>query len=454
MTKHTNLSAPTEELMPVAIIDDEADMRDSIAQWMELTDFAPQTFSSAQDALDVIDADFAGVVISDVRMPGMDGMTLLAELLKRDDSLPVILITGHGDVAMAVEAMRAGAYDFIEKPFDPERLADLARRAGTARRLTIDNRLLRRELADGTVLMRRIMGASDPMKSLRATVLDYAQAEAPVLVRGERGAGRSLVARALHASGPKPEQPFITINCAAEDGARLEGQLFNRDRSGNPPLLAVNRGALCFKNISALPHRLQALLADTIMRRRLPDGTPMTARVISVADDDHDRDIAAGTLLPQFVQSLSGLIVDVPPLRICGEDILTIFNHYCQSFAHEYDISSPTLSAEDAAILLSHPWPGNMRQLINTAERFILRNRQDEVPVQAVLDANHTITLPVADGSRNLKEQVEAFERLMIENALRSHSGAVTPAMNDLGLPRRTLNEKMAKYGISRADFS
>jgi DNA-binding NtrC family response regulator len=454
MTQHTRLTPPDADLMPVAIIDDEADMRDSIAQWMELSDFAPQKFANAAEALDVINADFAGVVITDVRMPGMDGLELLAELLKRDDSLPVILITGHGDVAMAVEAMRAGAYDFIEKPFDPERLADLARRAATARRLTIDNRLLRRELADGTVLMRRLMGDSAPMQALRATVLDYAQAEAPVLVRGERGAGRSLIARVLHASGPKPEQPFITINCAAEDGTRLEEQLFKRDRSGNPPLLAVNRGALCFKNISALPPRLQALLTDAIERRRLPDGTPVTARVISIAEDDHERDIEAGALLPQFAEMLSALVVDAPALRDCGEDILTIFNHYCQSFAHEYDIEAPALSAEDAAALLSHPWPGNMRQLINTAERYILRNRQDTVSVQAVLDMGQVST-GAADGpGRSLKEQVETFERLMIENALRRHSGAVTPAMTDLGLPRRTLNEKMAKYGISRADFS
>jgi DNA-binding NtrC family response regulator len=183
----------------VAIIDDEADMRESVAQWLQLSGFAPLSFEAAEPALKTLAPDFTGVVISDIRMPGMDGMALLRRLQSVDPGLPVILMTGHGDVPMAVEAMRIGAFDFVEKPFDPDRLAELCRRASEARVRTLETRALRRELSDGTVLMRRLMGASPAIERLRETILDVAQADGHVLILGETGTGKSLIARALHA---------------------------------------------------------------------------------------------------------------------------------------------------------------------------------------------------------------------------------------------------------------
>ena len=445
--------------MPVTIIDDEEDMRASVSQWLDLSGFAPRTFDCATAALDQIDADYPGVVISDVRMPGIDGLELLTLLQKKDRSLPVILITGHGDVTMAVEAMRAGAYDFVEKPFDPERLSDLVRRAGAARRLTIDNRLLRRELADGTVLLRQIMGDSAPTLRLRDAILDYAHADAPILITGERGAGRSLVARALHAAGPHAGQPFLTLNCAAEAPTHFAERVFSPDRSGNPPLLiAAGQGMVVLENVAALPARLQARLGQTLTDGKMSDGTPIRARIATIADDKVAEEVASGQFSPGLYYLLSALEITPPPLRSVGQDVMMLFEHYVDRFAQDYDTPRPDIGAEDAASLLAHDWPGNHRQLINIAERFVLRSRHGSSTVRAVMGEERPDSEKVAQtldetSRRPLKDHVEAFERLQIEAALRRHHGAITPVMEELALPRRTLNEKMAKYGISRADF-
>ncbi|MEO1550936.1 MAG: response regulator, partial [Pseudomonadota bacterium] len=246
--------------LSVMIIDDEADMRNSISQWLSLSGFKPEAKDSADEALKVLGPDYQGVVISDIRMPGIDGMEMLKRLQRIDPALPVILITGHGDVEMAVQAMRAGAYDFVEKPFDPERLADLARRACAARRLTIDNRNLRRELSDGTVLLRKLAGSSEVIEQLRETILDLAQADGHVMITGETGTGKSLIAHALHACGPRKGKSFVPLNCAALEGDALERALYGplEDPSLKPAVEEANGGTLCLENVEALSPALQA----------------------------------------------------------------------------------------------------------------------------------------------------------------------------------------------------
>ena len=165
------------QAMKIAIVDDEKDMRQSISQWLSLSGFETETFASAEDALKSLGSDYPGAVVSDIRMPGMDGMTFLKRLMGVDSTLPVIIITGHGDVPMAVEAMRVGAFDFLEKPFNPDRMTELAKKATRARRLTLDNRALRRELGDGPTIMRKLIGSSPDMERLREDILDLGQAD-------------------------------------------------------------------------------------------------------------------------------------------------------------------------------------------------------------------------------------------------------------------------------------
>jgi DNA-binding NtrC family response regulator len=440
----------------VAIIDDEADMRESIAQWLQLSGFEPVAFESAELALKVLNPDFDGVVISDIRMPGMDGMALLRRLQSIDPGLPVILMTGHGDVPMAVEAMRIGAFDFVEKPFDPDRLLELCRRAGETRSRTVETRALRRELADGSVLTRRLMGSSPAIEKLRETILDVAQADGHVLIIGETGTGKSLIAMALHAGGPRAAKPFVVVNCASVPPEQLELMLFGGPDWPEKPLLdQADGGTLCLEDVEALSPSAQARLLDAINAADPETATPgHNFRLVAVSSR-----IGAGmppgeVLRDDLYFRLAGLILEAPPLRTRGEDILTLFSHFTVQFAEEYGCEAPTLNAVDAANLVQAPWPGNIRQLINLAERAVLQARRGDNNISALLidDGFQAPAIPL-DAEKPLKEHVDAFEKMLIDHALRRNQGSVSAVMAELALPRRTLNEKMAKYGLSRQDY-
>ncbi len=245
--------------LKIAVVDDEKDMRQSIGQWLALSGFETETFASADDALKVIGQDWPGIVISDIRMPGMDGMAFLKRLMSIDSALPVVMITGHGDVPMAVEAMRVGAFDFLEKPFNPDRMTELAKKASRARRLTLDNRALRRELSEGEGLMQKLLGQSPVMDRLREDILDLGQADGHVLIDGETGTGKTLTAHALHAVGAKPGRKFVLASAQSGDEEGLAKQLFGGE--GSLPLLEEARGGtLVLEHIEALSAALQARL--------------------------------------------------------------------------------------------------------------------------------------------------------------------------------------------------
>ncbi len=442
----------------VSIVDDEADMRGSIAQWLNLSGCQAETYGSAEEVLKVVKADYPGVIVSDIRMPGMDGMALLRRLQSLDPALPVILITGHGDVALAVEAMRVGAYDFIEKPFDPERLADLVKRAAATRRLTIDNRNLRREMSDGTMLLRKLAGNSQVIERLRESILDTAQADGHVLISGETGTGKSLIAHALHACGPRKGKPFVHINCSSLSGDALELALFGpSDMPGDLPAIErSHEGTLCLENFEAMSDATQARLATELGRANGADTSlaPRNLRVISISSQVSSTSEAPEEMREDLFFRLTALQLTTPPLRERGEDILMLFNRFCARFAEDYGCDAPELSAEEAAQLIQSRWPGNIRQLMNVAERAVLQKRRGEEGISNLLkDEDTPPILPEISVEKPLREHVEAFEKMLIDNALRRNRGAVSSVMTELALPRRTLNEKMAKYGLVRAEY-
>ncbi|MGB3279160.1 MAG: sigma-54 dependent transcriptional regulator [Pseudorhodobacter sp.] len=438
--------------MKVAIVDDEADMRQSISQWLALSGFETETYASAEEALKGIGPEYPGVVVSDIRMPGMDGMAFLKRLMSLDGGLPVIMITGHGDVPMAVEAMRVGAYDFLEKPFNPDRMTELTKKATQSRRLTLDSRALRRELSDGTVLMKKLIGTSAEMERLREDILDLGQADGHVLIDGETGTGKTLVAHALHAVGPRASKKFVTISCAAWSEDQLAARLFGPIEEGGVPLVEEARGGtLCLEDIESLSHSLQSRLLTTINEQ----GSPPETRIIAIVNEHAPDKTLEDILRPDLFYRLGALTILCPPLRARGEDILTLFTRLSEQFAEEYGCDAPQVAAQEAAQLLQAPWPGNVRQLVNIAERAVLQNRRGSGSIASLLMADNEAAGPaLTTEGKPLKDYVEAFERMLIDNTMRRHKGSIVAVMEELCLPRRTLNEKMAKYSLSRSDYT
>ena len=440
------------QAMKIAIVDDEQDMRQSIGQWLALSGFETETFATAGEALKNLSADYPGIIVTDIKMPGIDGMQFLKKIKSIDSSLPVIMITGHGDVPMAVEAMRLGAFDFLEKPFNPDTMTELAKKATRNRRLILDNRQLRRELSAGSSIMEKLIGANEEMDRLREDILDLGQAEGHVLIEGETGTGKTLVAHALHAVSARAQKKFILFSCAGEEEGTLLRRLFGPagEEDRTPVMEAARGGTLVLEDIEALSAQVQSRLLKAINAQ----GDPSETRIIAICNLQEQGKTCENVLRSDLYYRLATLRIELPPLRSRGEDILTLFTRYGEQFAEEYGCNNPVVTAQEAAQLLQAPWPGNVRQLINVAERAVLQSRRGAGTITSLLMAEGDDDRPaMTTEGKPLKAYVEAFERMLIDNTMRRHRGSISSVMSELCLPRRTLNEKMAKYALSRADY-
>jgi two-component system C4-dicarboxylate transport response regulator DctD len=439
-------------LNAVIVVDDEAPIREAVQQWLTLSGFEVRLFSRAEECLAQLPDHFPGVILSDVRMPGMDGLQLLAALQLRDRDLPVILLTGHGDVPMAVDAMRDGAYDFLEKPFSPETLLGSLRRALEKRALVLENRALHERADNRSRLDATLLGMSPTMQTLRRQVLDLSQLPVNVLIRGETGSGKEMVARCLHDFGPRADKPFVAVNCAAIPEQLFEAELFGHEsgaftgaqgkRIGK--LEYAHGGTVFLDEIESMPLAQQVKLLRVIQERRIErlgsnQSIDIDVRIIAATKPDLLDEARAGRFREDLAYRLNIAELRLPPLRERREDIPMLFSHFSRNAAERLGRRAPVLSGEQLSHLLSHDWPGNVRELANAAERQVLG-----------LDG------PAAQGSmvgQSLVAQQEAFEAHCIRSALRRHRGDIKAAMHELQLPRRTLNEKMQRHGLVREDF-
>ena len=434
----------------VILVDDEQQVREASRQTLELAGYQVLDFAAADPALQAIGDDWPGVVVSDVRMPGMDGLELMRACRALDADLPVILVTGHGDVSMAVGAMRDGAYDFIEKPYRADRLTDVVRRALDKRALVLENRALRSELAARPGLEARLIGRSDSAIQLRRRIAEIADTDVDVLLEGETGTGKELVARCLHDHGARRTRRFVAINCGALPESIIESELFGHEAGAFTGARArrigkfeyADRGTLFLDEIESMPLALQVRLLRVLQERVIErlgsnESIPVDVRVVAATKADLRAAAARGEFREDLFYRLDVVEIPLPALRDRREDIPLLFAHFAMLAASRYGREEPALGAALAEELMSRPWPGNVRELQNAAERFVLAGRQQA---------------PAAAGAP-LGDQVSRFGRSLIEHELARHGGSVKATYLALGIPRKTLYEKMRKYGLSRRDF-
>ncbi|WP_253446435.1 sigma-54-dependent transcriptional regulator [Halomonas sp. Y3] len=448
--------------IPVMIIDDEPHLRITAGQTLELAGYAPAPYSGAEEALAALAPDFPGVVVSDIRMPGMDGMALLREVRQRDPDLPVILITGHGDISTAVEAMREGAWDFLEKPFAAERLVEVVRRGVEKRRLSLENRALKAELeAQQSALGPRLVGRTPAIQRLAAMVQRISQVDADVLLYGETGAGKDLVARAIHERSQRASHPFVAINCGAVPESTIESELFGHEKGAFTG--AVERrigkfehasgGTVFLDEIESMPLSLQVKLLRVLQERsveRLGANVPipLDIRVIAATKVDLKAAAEAGEFREDLYYRLNVVTLPIPPLRERREDIPLLFQHFAVVAANRSGLEAPPLDAAGISALLAHDWPGNVRELRNLAERYVLLGAAFDYRLEALLEGAESEA-----GELPLPQQVELFEKSLIDQALARHRGRVTEVAEGLGLPRKTLYDKLKKYGLKAEDY-
>lgn len=445
----------------VVLIDDEEDVLHAGKQTLELEGIGVRVFRDAESALDILAPDWCGIVLTDVKMPGMDGMELLRQVRAVDPELPVILITGHGDVAMALQAIRAGAYDFIEKPAAPEQLIDVVQRALEKRDLVLENRALRRELESLSGMDSRMVGRSDGIEKVRRTIANIADTGIDVLIEGETGTGKELVARCLHDFSNRRGKRFVALNCGALPETIVESELFGHEAGAFTGAVKRRIGKLEFANggtvfldeIESMPIGLQVKLLRVLQERTIErlggnESIPIDVRVVAATKLDLVAEAEAGRFRKDLFYRLNVARIAIPPLRERKSDILLLFHHFLHKACQRFDRAVPDLPESHEANLMARSWPGNVRELGNAAERYALG--LSDMQTQGV-DGG-----PVDDGeaSMSLEAQLDAFERQVVAAALRKTDGRVGQAAEALGIQRKTLYLRMRKFGLDRKDFA
>jgi len=446
------------ERLPVLFVEDDEDLRDAGTQSLTLAGLAPRSFVRAEEALAAVSPTFEGVVVTDIRLPGLDGLGLFRRVAAMDPDLPVILVTGHGDVDMAVGALREGAYDFIAKPYATDRLVESIRRAGEKRRLVLENRRLR-ALAERDDEDEALLGESEAIVRLRRTLRQIADADVDVLLEGETGAGKDVVAGLLHRWSRRRSRPFVALNCAALPETVIESELFGheagaftgaaRKRVGR--IEHADRGTLFLDEIESMPLALQAKLLRVLETREVePLGTnerrALDLRVVAASKADLGDPSARRYFREDLFYRLNVVTIRIPPLRERRDDVPLLFARFAARAAERFRREPPALGGAVLRHLERHDWPGNVRELVHYAERVVLGLEG--------ADGDGPSAIGAAGPEPTLPERLERFEAEAIRDALTRHGGDVRRTVEALGIPRKTFYDKLQRHGIERRRFA
>ncbi len=445
--------SPTSDISRpfVFLVEDDAIVRHGSEQALSLAGMEVRAFGDAETALQAYDQLTAEsrpwAVVSDLRLPGTDGLDFMRALRRRDADQVVVLVTGHGDVQTAVEAMRDGAADFIEKPFASERLIETVRRSVERRALKLENLRLREQLQ--AVGLAPLVGNSPAMQQLRQRVAAVAPARVDVLINGETGAGKEVVARCLHAMSGR-RGPFVALNCAALPETVVESELFGHEPGAFTGAMKrrvgrieyANGGTLFLDEIESMPPAVQVKLLRVLQERQLErlgsnETVPVDCRVIAASKEDLKAMSSQGRFRADLYYRLNVVAIDIPPLRARAGDVPLLMAHFAEDAAKRNDVPVPHWSETDMLRWQQHDWPGNVRELRNVAERLTLglmdEPAGDETPL-------------------SLSGRMDAYERRLIEDALRTVEGSVSRAAELLQVPRKTLYDKLHRLGLAPAN--
>ncbi|MBE4494714.1 sigma-54-dependent Fis family transcriptional regulator [Vibrio parahaemolyticus] len=441
----------------IALIEDDDIVRQATSQWLQLAGFNVEAFSTGDAGKAAILSQDFDAVVSDVRLPDSDGLSILESLIDHHIQAPVILITGHGDVDMAVSALQKGAFDFIEKPFQPERLSQCVTEAVETYRAQTSTQDRQEYLASVSGLEEVLIGRSRVMQQLREQVAKLARIDTNVIIYGETGCGKELVATSLHKESQRQSHRFVPINCGAIPENLFESELFGHEpgaftgaskrRIGK--LEYADKGTLFFDEIESMPLSMQvkvlrSLQEHTVERVGGNQQINVDLRVIAAAKEDlNDHE----EFRQDLYYRLNVAQIYLPPLREREEDALILFEH----FALQTNSDSRPLSDADRNAVLSYAWPGNVRELRNVAMRFAL---DDTVSVMEILSSRPSSTTEETQAGVPLMIQLHNFERKVLHDSLVRHQGRINEVMQELDLPRRTLNQKMQKFGLNRSDYT
>ncbi len=440
----------------VIVIDDEEIVRESMLQTLELEGYSAVAYEDPMQALSACSMGWQGVIICDVRMDIMNGLEVLEKILDVDPEIPVIMFSGHSDIAIAIRAIRRGAYDFLEKTDDPQHHLNTVERAWKKRELVLENRRLRQAIEGQHEIDKRLVGQTEAIVRLRDTVLQLAQVDVDLIINGETGTGKEVVAQCLHDFSPRKDKPFVALNCGAVTESVIESELFGHEagaftgaskkRIGK--IEYASGGTLFLDEIESMPASLQVRLLRVLQERtlqRLGGNSDINVDIRVIAASKVDlRDAAdEGSFREDLYYRLNVASIDLPGLDQRKDDIPLLFSHFAEQACQRFGRDSRPVPDLLLQQLCMQSWPGNVRELRNAAERWALG-----LP----FGSNLSIAEPPREG--NLDELVASYEREIILSALKANRGQAELTARALGIPRKKLYLRMKKYDLDRRDFT
>ena len=445
----------------ILIVDDERAIQKTLRGVLEDEGYRVSVAGSAQEALTRLQDESPDLVFLDIWMPGIDGLEALAEFKRIRPETAVVMISGHGTIETAVKATKLGAYDFIEKPLSLEKILLAATRALDHGRLERENRDLREQLGRG----QRIVGKSRVIEELRQQIAIAAPSNGRVLIHGENGVGKELVARAIHAQSARRDGPFVEVNCAAIPEELIESELFGHERGAFTGAVSRRRGkfeladggTLFLDEVGDMSVKTQAKVLRALEEQAFErvggkETLRVDVRVLAASNQNLPELIAQGRFREDLFYRLAVIPVEVPPIRQRTEDIPLLVEHFINLFSGENAKHPKTISVEALAYFLSYDWPGNVRELRNMVERLVIMTPGDVIGPEVLpppLRPREPATAEDTQREKTLKEAREAFERVYILGELRAHEWNMTRTAEKLGIERSHLYRKLKMYGIT-----